>query len=139
MTVMKIQRLLVTLTVLNAGAVMYSLAQSRPAAQEVAPVLRGRAFEIVDANGKVRASISIMPGDPKYKMPDGTVGYPETVLLRLINSKGKPTVKIAATEEGSGLGLGGDQDPAYIQMLANRRATTVKLTDQSGKEQLLKP
>ena len=136
---MKIQRLLVTLTVLNAGAVMFSLAQSRPASQEVAPVLRGRAFEIVDANGKVRASISIIPGDPSYKMPDGTVGYPETVLFRLINSKGRPNVKIAATEDGSGLGLGGDKDPTYIQMLANRTTATVKLTDQSGKEQLLKP
>ena len=87
-------------------------------AQGVAPVLRGRALEIVDDAGRVRASIAILPADPNVRMPDGTTGYPETVLLRLINSKGRPNIKIAATERGAGQVLGGESDPTYVQILA---------------------
>jgi len=46
---------------------------------DVAPILRGHAFELVDENGKVRAEIKIMPAEPSTKMPDGSVGYPESV------------------------------------------------------------
>ena len=53
-------------------------------------------------------------------MPDGTTGYPETVLLRLINSEGRPNVKIGASERGAGVGLGGESDPTYVQILAER-------------------
>jgi len=49
-------------------------------------------------------------------MPDGSVGYPETVLLWLIDSKGRPNVKIEATEDGSRIGLSGDTDPTNILM-----------------------
>src|SRR4051794_26730926 len=97
---MKIQRLLVFLTVFNFVLLAFSVARSR-AAVGVAPVLRGRALEIVDDRGRVRASIAVYPADPTVKMPDGTIGNPETVLLRLITSKGRPNVKIAATERGS--------------------------------------
>jgi hypothetical protein len=86
--------------------------------QSVAPVLRGRALEIVDDHRCVRASISVLPADPNVKMPDGATGYPETVLFRMINSKGRPNVKIEATEDGSGVGLGGNLDPTYILMQA---------------------
>ena len=136
---MKTQRLLIALTLVNFGVLIFSLAQRPVEAQGVAPVLRGRAFEIVDDKGRVRASINVLPADPKVKMPDGTVGYPETVLLRMINSKGRPNVKIEATEDGSGIGLGGDQDPTYILMDAKRDKTYMKLTNHDGKQQLLKP
>ena len=72
-------------------------------------------------------------------MPDGTKGYPETVLLRLINSKGRPNVKIAAMEDGSGINLGGEADPADIQLLARGSNTFAKLTNKKGKQQLVKP
>ncbi|HLK17654.1 MAG TPA: hypothetical protein VKT81_01825 [Bryobacteraceae bacterium] len=87
-------------------------------AQGIAPVLRGHALEIVDDQGRVRASISVFPADPKVKMPDGTTGYPETVLLRLITSQGRPHVKIAATEVGSADSFGGEADPTNVQILA---------------------
>jgi hypothetical protein len=51
--------------------------------------------------------IKVFPDNPTVKMPDGTMGYPETVLLRLIDTKGAPNVKIAATEDGSAINLGG--------------------------------
>jgi len=137
---MKLQRFLIAFTVVNTLALIYTLARPRPAeAQGVAPVLRGRALEIVDEHGKVRASITIFPADPKVKMPDGTTGYPETVLLRLINSKGRPTVKIQASEDGSGLGLGGNTDPTYVTIGARGTTTSLKLTNQDGKEQIIKP
>jgi hypothetical protein len=94
---MKHPRLLLVITIFNLLLLVFSLGQTRAVmAKDVAPVLRGRALEIVDAGGRVRASITVLPADPTFKMPDGTMGYPETVLLRLITSKGRPHVKIGA-------------------------------------------
>jgi hypothetical protein len=93
----------------------------------------------VDVNGRIRASISILPADPTVKMPDGTTGYPETVLLRLINSQGRPNIKIAATERGAGMVLGGESNPTYVQLLAEGPNTSLKLNNKDGREQLIKP
>ena len=93
---MKTQRLLIVLTVANLALLLSWRANPEPVhASDVAPVLRGRAFEIVDGQGHVRASISVLPADPHYKMPDGTTGYPETVLFRLINSKAQRGAYVA--------------------------------------------
>jgi hypothetical protein len=137
---MNTQRFLVTLTVINIVLLAFSLGQSGAVvAQGVAPVLRGRALEIVDDSGRVRASITILPADPNVKMPDGITGYPETVLLRLINSKGRPNVKIAATERGAGQVLGGESDPTYVQILAEGPSTSLKLSNKDGQVQVIKP
>ena len=137
---MKNQRLLVIVTVFNILLLVFSLDQSRAVvAQGVAPVLRGRALEVVDDSGRVRASITILPADPVVKMPDGTTGYPETVLLRLINSQGRPNIKIAATERGAALFLGGESDPTYVQILAEGPSTSLKLSNKDGREQLINP
>ena len=71
-------------------------------------------------------------------MPDGAT-YPETVLLRLINSQGRPNVKLAATEDGSGLTLGGESDPAHVQIMARGAAMSLKLSNTDGQQQLIKP
>ena len=135
---MKTQQLLVALTVANAALLMFSMTQPRrTAAQDVAPVLRGRAFEIVDDQGRVRAEIKVLPAQPRFKMPDGTTGYPETVQLRLFTSKGGPNVKLAATEDGSGLVLGGV--PGYVQVLARGTNPFVKLVNKDGRQQTIKP
>jgi hypothetical protein len=140
---MKAYRLLLALTALNLLLLLFSLGQTRAVvaegAERVAPVLRGRALEIVDDKGRVRASISVLPADPTFKMPDGTTGYPETVLLRLITSKGRPNVKIAATERGAGQVLGGEANPTYVQILAEGPSTLMKLKNGDGREQLIKP
>jgi hypothetical protein len=133
-------QLLVVLTVTNAALLIFLLVQPhRTAAQEVAPVLRGRAFELVDDHGRVRAQIKVFPRDSAVKMPDGTTGYPETVLLRLIDSKGAPHVKIAATEDGSAVSLGGESDPTDVQILARGTNTSLKLINNDGKQRLIKP
>jgi hypothetical protein len=137
---MKAQRSLVIITVLNVLLLLLSVNSTRAGAiRGVAPVLRGRALELVDDRGRVRASISILPADPTVKMPDGTTGYPETVLLRLITSKGRPNVKIAATERGAAALLGGESGPTYVQVLAEGAATSLKLSDKDGRERVLKP
>ena len=136
---MNTRRLLFVLTGLNLVLLAFSLGRSIGAAQDAAPVLRGRALEIVDDQGRIRASITILPADPNVKMPDGTRGYPETVLLRLVNSKGRPTVKIAATERGAGQVLGGESDPTYVQILAEGGATSLRLSNKDGRVQTLAP
>ena len=72
---MKTQRILIALTVINLGMLMFQLTALRrveavtPASGETAspaPVLRGSSLEIVDDQGRVRASIKIHAGDPKF-------------------------------------------------------------------------
>ena len=137
---MKTQRLLIALTIVNIALLTVSLARPGAAgADGVAPVLRGRALEIVDDRGRLRASIAVLPADPAVKMPDGTTGYPETVLLRLSTSEGRPNVKLAATEDGAGLVLGGESNPTHVQVLARGVSTSLKLSNKDGREQVIKP
>ena len=137
---MKTQRLLVVLTFANAALLMSLLIKPRSVGAEgIAPVLRGRAFEIVDDRGQVRASISVLPADPAVKMPDGTTGYPETVLLRLINSKGRPNVKIEATEIGASMALVGDTDPTHAFINTKGTHASFTLTNKDGRQQTIKP
>ncbi len=63
----------------------------------------------------------------------------ETVLLRLRTSAGRPNVKLAATEDGAGLVLGGDADRTYAQILARGDSTSLKLSNKNGQVHLVKP
>jgi hypothetical protein len=136
---MKIQRLSIVLTVINVLLLTFSVAQFHPTeAQGAAPVLRGRALEIVDKEGRVRASITVHPAGPSIPVPDGKI-YPETVVLRLIDPNGRPSVKLGASEQGSGLGLGGDSDLTYVVLKAEGASSSLKLTNKDGREQLIKP
>jgi hypothetical protein len=139
---MKTKEWLPILTFLNLVLLAFSVVhQIHPVIAQSASssVVRGRALELVDDTGRVRAEIKVFSADPRVRMPDGARGYPETVLLRLINSKGAPTVKIAATEDGSAVSLGGASDPTDIQILARGKNTSLKLTNKDGKQQLIKP
>jgi hypothetical protein len=102
-------------------------------------VLRGRQLEIVDDQGRVRASIKIHPGDPNFKMPNGKTGYPETVMFRLIDPNGRPEVKIGASVQGGGVGLIGETDATHALLEAEGPDTLLKLTNKAGKQQLIKP
>ena len=137
---MKIQRFALALTLLNLALLVFQVVEHRKVeAQQVAPVLRGRELELVDDQGRVRANLKVYPADPKVKMPDGTTGYPETVMLRLYNSKGGPNVKLATTEDGSALVLGGEANPTYVQILSRGANPFVKLVNKDGREQVIKP
>jgi hypothetical protein len=71
-------------------------------------------------------------------LPDGST-YPESVLLRLINSQGTPNVELAATEDGSALVLGGESNPTHVQILARGTTTSLRLTNKDGQQQLITP
>jgi hypothetical protein len=135
---MKTQHLSIALAVANIARLVFSLtAPHRVAAQDVAPVLRGRAMEIVDDHGRVRAEIKVLPAQPAFKMPSGTTGVREAVQLRLFSSTGGPNVKLAAIEDGSGLLLGGEA--AYVQILAWGTNPFVKILNKDGRQQTIKP
>lgn len=137
---MKLQRLLIALTVVNLGLLTVLLAHVRPAeAHDVAAVLRGRGLEIVDDSGKVRASIKVHPADPTVAMPDGTRGYPETVILRLVTQHGRPSVKLSASEQGAILVLGGESDPTYAQMKAQGGEPSLTLLAKDGRRRIVEP
>ena len=137
---MTTQRLAIVLTVVNLVILTLTLTHVNPAVADGAlPVLRGRALEIVDDQGRVRADLKVYPADPKVKMPEGTTGYPETVMLRIYTSKGGPNVKLATTEDGSALVLGGESNPMYAQILSRGTSPFLKLVNKDGREQVIKP
>jgi len=137
---MKIQRFAIGLTVLNLFVLMSVLFHANSATTpDLPPVLRVRGLELVDDQGRVRAQLKVFPADPEVKMPDGTKGYPETVLFRLINSKGAPNVKISAIEDGSAMSLVGDSNPTLIQVLARGTTPSLTLVNQDGQKQIIKP
>ena len=83
---MRTQRLLVVLTLVNLLVLIFTLTAMRPVvAQSAAPVLRGRSLEIVDDQGRVRASLTVLPAGTSAAGDH----YPETVLLRLITERGR--------------------------------------------------
>ena len=135
---MKSQRLLVGLTVANLGLLLgLAISHIAPAlADSVPPVLRARALEIVDDQGRVRASIKVQPAGTHE--PTGKT-YPENVILRLIDANGRPEVKIGASEQGAGLGLVGDSDATQVLLQAEGTETILKLTNKDGRQQVLKP
>jgi hypothetical protein len=99
----------------------------------VVDVLRGRALEIVDESGEIRASITIH--GPEV-LDDGST-YPETVLLRLTNEIGRPVVKMQASTDGGGLGLFGEDDPAAIVLMSRGTEPTVVVRDIDGTERTI--
>lgn len=133
---MKNPRLTISLTLVNLSILVVVLILITTASKpEVASVVRARAFELIDEKGNVRAEIKVLPADPKFEMHDGSVGYPETVILRLIDSGGGPNVKISATEDGAGLVLGGES--GYVQILSRSAEPTMKLSSKNGSERVI--
>ncbi len=135
---MKSQRLLVVLTLVNVVVLTFSIATMRPAvAQGVTSVLRGRALEIVDDQGRVRASLSVLPAGTSAHGDR----YPETVLLRLITERGRPSVKISTSEEAAGLSLAGPSNTrnTYVILEAKGTASSLRMKDENGREQTVKP
>jgi hypothetical protein len=133
----RIQRFALGLTLLNLVLLaLLILSQASPALgrQTELPVLRGRGLEIVDAQGRIRASISIMP-------PSRDSGSAETVLLRLITERGRPSVKIGSSERQSGLSLVGPTgtNETYVVLKAEGTSAQLKLRAEDGREQVVKP
>jgi hypothetical protein len=63
------------------------------------------------------------------------------VLLRLITERGRPSVKISASEEAAGVSLAGPSNTrdTYVILEAKGTASSLKLKNENGREQVVKP
>lgn len=123
---MKIQRSLIVLTLLN--VVLFFCLAAKPAPEPqvtVQAVVRARAIELVDERGRVRISMLVETnGEAVFRMRDAN----ETI-----------RVKLGASEAGSGLLLlDGSTNPG-LHALAQNGRTTMKLTNQDGKQRVVEP
>jgi len=132
----KTQRVAVALSIVNFALLVGLILSHVPSAfatQASLPVLRGRALEIVDAQGRVRASITI-----NAPTTVGSTTYPENVLLRLTDPKSGPVVKLTAAANGAALGLSDDAQGG-IQLYARDTGSFVRVVDRLGRTQVLRP
>jgi hypothetical protein len=98
-------------------------------------VLRGRALEIVDEQGRIRAAIRLHAAEQK----DGKT-EPEVVVFRLFDRNGRPGVKMTTAQDGgAGLLLLTPSDSAYIRLDSVGPEPSIKLTTREGREQVVKP
>jgi hypothetical protein len=135
---MRIQRFLVLLTLVNLVVLVFNASAMRAAsAQGVTPVLRGRSLEIVDEQGRVRASLAVLPAGTSAHGDR----YPETVLLRLITERGRPSVKISTSEEAAGMSLAGPSNTkdTYVIVEAKGSASSLKMRNENGVEKTVSP
>lgn len=116
---MKNQRIAIAFSVLNLLLLFFLLAQVPSEAQQsVTPVVRTRAFELVDENGKIRAQIDIEKTGE--------------VVFRLRDETGTIRSKYAAGKDGSGLSLMDDRTEATIQIRANQIGGSMMVFDRKG-------
>jgi hypothetical protein len=134
---MKTQWFAAALTVVNLVILVFALAQmNRLESQNVPSVVRGRAFQLVDEQGRVRASLSVMP-----PTTHNSETYPESVLLRLITERGRPAVKISASEQSAGLSFAGPTGTksTYVILESKGPVSSLTLKNEDGREQIIKP
>jgi ribosomal protein S6E (S10) len=100
------------------GIALLSLIAFRPA-QNSFDKITVREFELVDANGKRRASIKVQDDE---------------VVLRLMDRSETIRVKIGAGTDGSGLVMLDDHTEPAVHVLAKKNGGSITLTDKEGKE-----
>lgn len=105
---MKQHRLVIGLIALNLLLIVLVAAQAGPSGTPQ-DVLRGRALELIDEHGQVRATLDV----------DET----GEVLLRLRDRSGTIRVKLGAAEQGSGLLLLDEATEPAVQIIARRTPT----------------
>ena len=125
--------LIVTATLLNLG-LAWAAHMGTAAAKEPEGVLRARGLQIVDEQGRVRASITLEPPT----VVDGRQ-YPETVLLRLTDPQSGPVVKLTAAADGSALGLSSDSNGGGVRAFAKRSDSFVEVKGTDGQVRIIKP
>lgn len=119
-------RIAVLVTALNLGLLLAALAHSGSAsAQAPAPLLRGRALELVDERGQIRARLNVE-----------STGE---VVFRLLDDRGTIRVKLGADEEGSGLLLANDATEPGVHLLAKAAGSSVKVANKDGRARLITP
>ena len=74
-----------------------------------------------------------MPADSS----PGSQPFPETVLFRLITERGRPAIKVSASEEGAGFmaaGPTGTQN-TYITLGSKGTTASIRMKNEGGAEQ----
>jgi hypothetical protein len=134
----KLTRLTLLMTTVNLVLFVWLVAQTGSVtAQGTVPVLRGRGLEVLDDQGRVRASITT------YGKTDGGT-YDDIVVFRLHDRVGKPMIKLDTHEtvtglKGSGLGLLGATDDTQAYIGTNGPNAQVALKNRDGRRQQLQP
>jgi hypothetical protein len=134
---MRLTRMEIGLTVMNAALVTIVIGgrvNSAAAAPQVPAVLRARALEIVDEQGRVRANILVHGPETV-----NGIRYPETVLFRLSDPTSGPVVKLTATANGAALGLSAGGNDGGVQLYGRDTASFVRVVDKNGRSTMLKP
>src|SRR5205085_12625638 len=100
------------------------------------PVLPGRDLQIIDSVSRDQASIGIL--SPDTASPDE---HSETVLFPLITERGRPTVKISASEPASGLSFAGPTGTKDSYLILQTKGTTssLRLRNEDRREQVITP
>jgi hypothetical protein len=123
---MKLLSIAGALTTVNLALLVGIMAQAGPTnAQTVEPILRARALELVDEQGRSRASIRIESGGE--------------AVFRLMDQKGTIRVKLGAGEDGSGLLLANDATEPGVHILAKSTGSSLKLRNKDGRERAITP
>jgi hypothetical protein len=116
--------------------ILLSQVSTALARQSPSQILRGRALEIVDDQGRIRANILVHGPETV-----NGITYPETVLFRMADPRGGPIVKLTAASNGAALGLsdGINGGNGGVSLYARDTASFVRVVDNRGRTQLLKP
>jgi hypothetical protein len=93
--------------------------------QAPAPLLRGRALELVDDRGRIRARLNVESGGE--------------VVFRLLDDRGTIRVKLGAGRDGSGLLLANDATEPGIHLLAKADGSSLKVVNKDGRSRLITP
>ena len=103
---------------------LVAVVRERPAdGQAIPEVVRAKAIELVDSNGRVRAQINVS-GDE--------------VIFRLRDAKGTIRAKLGADASGSGLLLNDETTRPGVHLLATRTRTSLAL-QKGAKRRVLRP
>jgi hypothetical protein len=119
-------RVAVALTVINFVVLFAVLVESSTAAvQASGDIIRGKALELVDQRGQIRARFNVES--------DGQV------VLRLLDQEGTIRVKLGADKAGSGLVLNNDATEPGVHILAKDAGTKIRLATKDGRERVITP
>lgn len=128
---MKQHRLVIGLVAVNLVLIILVAAQAGSLATPP-DVLRGRALELIDDRGQVRATLDVDEAGE--------------VLLRLRDRNGTIRVKMGAAEHGSGLLLVDDAAEPAVQIIARRTPTAnrpnttgITLRGAGGQPRVIRP
>lgn len=123
---MTIVRAAVAVTALNLVLLAAPLIQSRAAGVPATPdLLRGRALELVDKRGQVRARLNVESNGE--------------VVFRLLDQQGTIRVKLGADQGGSGLLLANDATEPGVHILADATGSRIRLANKDGRERVITP